>query len=60
VIKEKGPVNIIIDSGYTLSLIPTDMYTSLVSIVMESVNEEEPVKDPKGIFRLCYKNVEIK
>lgn len=35
------------------------MYTSLVSIVMEIVNEE-PVKDPKGIFRLCYKNVEIK
>lgn len=35
------------------------MYTSLVSIVMEIVNEE-PVKDPKGIFRLCYKNVDIK
>ncbi|KAM7516326.1 hypothetical protein LguiA_005909 [Lonicera macranthoides] len=53
--RKEGDVegNIIIDSGTTLTLLPSDLYSGLVSKVKESVNEN-PIKDPNGLFGLCY------
>ncbi|KAM7520273.1 hypothetical protein LguiB_019235 [Lonicera macranthoides] len=53
--RKEGDVegNIIIDSGTTLTLLPSDLYSGLVSKVKESVNEN-PIKDPNGDFGLCY------
>jgi hypothetical protein len=45
--------NIIIDSGTTLTLLPSDVYTNLESAVVESVKLER-VDDPNQTFGLCY------
>ncbi|XP_058745658.1 aspartic proteinase CDR1-like [Vicia villosa] len=45
--------NIIIDSGTTLTLLPSKIYTDLESAVVESVKLER-VDDPNKIFNLCY------
>ncbi|KAM7485989.1 hypothetical protein LguiA_001999 [Lonicera macranthoides] len=51
----KGDVegNIIIDSGTTLTLLPSDLHSGLVSKVKENVNEN-PIRDSNGLFDLCY------
>ncbi|KAM7520269.1 hypothetical protein LguiB_019231 [Lonicera macranthoides] len=53
--RKEGDVegNIIIDSGTTLTLLPSDLVSGLASKVKESVNEN-PIKDPNDYFRLCY------
>ncbi|CAK8561064.1 unnamed protein product [Lathyrus sativus] len=45
--------NIIIDSGTTLTLLPSKIYNDLESAVVESVKLER-VDDPNKIFNLCY------
>ncbi|XP_045799537.1 aspartic proteinase CDR1-like [Trifolium pratense] len=45
--------NIIIDSGTTHTFLPYDLYNRLESAVAENINKER-VKDPNGIFNLCY------
>ena len=49
--------NIVIDSGTTFTFIPNETYSHLEAKVKESVSEQ-PVKETKEDFRLCYKNVE--
>ncbi|XP_042486398.1 aspartic proteinase CDR1-like [Macadamia integrifolia] len=46
--------NIILDSGTTLTFLPSDFYDNLVSEVKKSINAET-VADPKGQLGLCYK-----
>ncbi|KAL5058492.1 hypothetical protein RYX36_030096 [Vicia faba] len=48
-----GEGNIIIDSGTTLTLLPSDIYSNLVSEVAEVVKLER-VDDPNNLFDLCY------
>ncbi|KAL5062259.1 hypothetical protein RYX36_023996 [Vicia faba] len=49
--RDKG--NIIIDSGTTLTLLPSIFYTDLESAIVELVKLER-VDDPNKIFNLCY------
>ncbi|XP_057451732.1 aspartic proteinase CDR1-like [Lotus japonicus] len=46
-------VNIIIDSGTTLTLLPDDIYKTLESAVSEAV-DMKPIEDPESKFSLCY------
>lgn len=46
--------NIIIDSGTTLTLLPSRFYTELESAVASTI-EAEPVQDPQGVMGLCYR-----
>ncbi|XP_042487363.1 aspartic proteinase CDR1-like [Macadamia integrifolia] len=46
--------NIILDSGTTLTFLPSDFYDNLVSEVKKSINAET-VADPEGQLGLCYK-----
>ncbi|KAM7520268.1 hypothetical protein LguiB_019230 [Lonicera macranthoides] len=55
--ERKVESNIVIDLGTTLTFIPNEMYSHLEAKVKECVSEQ-PVKDTKEDFRLCYKNVE--
>ncbi|XP_004506925.1 aspartic proteinase CDR1-like [Cicer arietinum] len=48
-----GEGNIIIDSGTTLTLLPSNDYTNLESAVKELVKLDR-VEDPDDIFKLCY------
>ncbi|XXG43935.1 hypothetical protein AAC387_Pa01g3855 [Persea americana] len=48
---EKG--NIIIDSGTTLTILPTSAHKSLVSVLKSAINLQ-PVRDPSKYFDLCY------
>lgn len=45
--------NIIIDSGTTLTLLPSGFYYALESAVASTI-EAERVQDPKGVLSLCY------
>ncbi|XP_019152622.1 PREDICTED: aspartic proteinase CDR1-like [Ipomoea nil] len=45
--------NIIIDSGTTLTIIPSDTFDSLKSELMKQI-PETPIDDPQGAFGLCY------
>ncbi|XP_004513307.1 aspartic proteinase CDR1-like [Cicer arietinum] len=45
--------NIIIDSGTTLTLLPSDIYSNLESAVAELIDLER-VQDPNNMFSLCY------
>ncbi|KAF8380821.1 hypothetical protein HHK36_028315 [Tetracentron sinense] len=45
--------NIIIDSGTTLTMIPSELYTDLEKAVMETI-DLEPIADPEGSLKLCY------
>ncbi|KAE8693526.1 Detected protein of unknown function [Hibiscus syriacus] len=45
--------NIIIDSGTTLTLLESNFYNSLESIVKNAIGAD-PVQDPSGTFSLCY------
>ncbi|XP_074306131.1 aspartic proteinase CDR1-like [Silene latifolia] len=47
------PGNIIIDSGTTLTLLPSDVYFDLSSTVRDAINSET-VDDPSGQLELCY------
>nr|KYP40846.1 Aspartic proteinase nepenthesin-1 [Cajanus cajan] len=46
--------NIIIDSGTTLTLLPSDVYSNLESAVADEIALER-VKDPSNLLSLCYK-----
>ncbi|KAF8380822.1 hypothetical protein HHK36_028316 [Tetracentron sinense] len=46
--------NIIIDSGTTLTMIPSDMYTELESAVKEAITLEPVADQEEGILTLCY------
>ncbi|KAL5058490.1 hypothetical protein RYX36_030094 [Vicia faba] len=48
-----GEGNIIIDSGTTLTLLPSDIYSNLESEVAKVVTLER-VDDPDDLFSLCY------
>ncbi|KAL6970661.1 Aspartic endopeptidase [Sarracenia purpurea var. burkii] len=50
--------NIIIDSGTTLTLLPSDLYENLKSELKQVINGE-PVDDPSGILGLCYNDTNI-
>ncbi|XP_019152429.1 PREDICTED: aspartic proteinase CDR1-like [Ipomoea nil] len=45
--------NIIIDSGTTLTYLPSDLYTSFESAVKDAISAT-PVSDSSGLFPLCY------
>ncbi|XP_043692907.1 aspartic proteinase CDR1-like [Telopea speciosissima] len=45
--------NIILDSGTTLTFLPSDFYQNLESEVKNLINGES-VPDPQGLFSLCY------
>ncbi|CAH9077635.1 unnamed protein product [Cuscuta europaea] len=45
--------NIIIDSGTTLTMIPSGLFASSVAELKRSIRAT-PVDDPEGIFGLCY------
>nr|GMC47818.1 aspartic proteinase CDR1-like [Ipomoea batatas] len=49
--------NIIIDSGTTLTFLPSDLYSSFESAVREAI-PATPVSDPQGTFPLCYSSTE--
>lgn len=49
---EKG--NIIMDSGTTLTFLPSGFFEDLVSALEEAVNAER-VSDPSGMLSLCFK-----
>ncbi|THG23536.1 aspartic proteinase CDR1-like [Camellia sinensis] len=46
--------NIIIDSGTTLTYLPSNFYSRLESAVRSAI-KEEPIDDPQKILDLCYK-----
>ncbi|XP_050914412.1 aspartic proteinase CDR1-like [Lathyrus oleraceus] len=50
---EGGEGNIIIDSGTTLTLLPTDIYSEVESEIAKVVKLER-VDDPDNVFSLCY------
>ncbi|KAL8504373.1 hypothetical protein ACS0TY_022918 [Phlomoides rotata] len=45
--------NIIIDSGTTLTFVPSDLY-GRIETSLKSAIEATPVTDPQGTFNLCY------
>ncbi|KAK4415620.1 Aspartic proteinase CDR1 [Sesamum alatum] len=45
--------NIIIDSGTTLTFIPSSLYNELESTLKKSISGN-PVSDPQELFELCY------
>ncbi|XP_047331075.1 aspartic proteinase CDR1-like [Impatiens glandulifera] len=48
--------NIVIDSGTTMTHLPTDMYQKLENTLRGAI-KAIPVEDPTGELSLCYKNV---
>ncbi|GMI71500.1 hypothetical protein like AT1G64830 [Hibiscus trionum] len=48
-----GKGNVFIDSGVTFPLLEPDLYDGLEAMVKDAIGEE-PVKDPSGLFKLCY------
>ncbi|KAH7843642.1 hypothetical protein Vadar_019080 [Vaccinium darrowii] len=50
--------NIIIDSGSVLTLLPSGIFQNLES-QLSKVIEGKPMKDPGGIFKLCYSDDNI-
>ncbi|XP_010435383.1 PREDICTED: aspartic proteinase CDR1-like [Camelina sativa] len=49
----RGEGNIIIDSGTTMTLLPTEFYKELEDAVASSIDAERQ-KDPQGGLSLCY------
>ncbi|CAI0432883.1 unnamed protein product [Linum tenue] len=49
-----GSGNIIIDSGTTLTLVPTDFFSQLSDAVETQVTGGTKTSDPEGFFSLCY------
>ncbi|GAV78152.1 Asp domain-containing protein, partial [Cephalotus follicularis] len=45
--------NIIIDSGTTLTLLPSDFYSKVESAVSDAI-DASPIDDPSGQLSLCY------
>nr|XP_009589289.1 aspartic proteinase CDR1-like [Nicotiana tomentosiformis] len=52
---DDGLGNIIIDSGTTLTLLPSEFYSSLESTLVDSINATR-WDDPSGTFGLCYES----
>ncbi|KAL9310671.1 putative nepenthesin [Arabidopsis thaliana] len=50
-----GEGNIVIDSGTTLTLLPSNFYYELESVVASTIKAER-VQDPDGILSLCYRD----
>ncbi|CAI0422735.1 unnamed protein product [Linum tenue] len=55
---ETSSGNIIVDSGTTLTLVPTDFFTQLSSAVESQVTGSNKTTDPQGYFNLslCYES----
>nr|GMC50275.1 aspartic proteinase CDR1-like [Ipomoea batatas] len=51
--------NIIIDSGTTLTILPSDVFDSLKSELTKQISAT-PIDDPQGSFDLCYSTNKIK
>ncbi|CAI0422877.1 unnamed protein product [Linum tenue] len=51
---ETSSGNIIVDSGTTLTLVPTDFFTQLSSAVESQVTGSNKTTDPQGYLSLCY------
>ncbi|XP_019152438.1 PREDICTED: probable aspartic protease At2g35615 [Ipomoea nil] len=51
--------NIIIDSGMTVTHLPSDVFDSMKSELMKQI-QETPIDDPQGFFGLCFSSVKIK
>ncbi|KAI5681220.1 hypothetical protein M9H77_02447 [Catharanthus roseus] len=49
--------SIIIDSGTTLTYLPEYVYGKLKEIVQDHIKSGQIVKDPQGIFSLCYSSL---
>lgn len=49
--------NIIIDSGTTLTFLPTDFFDDLVNALGQAI-QGRPVEDPFGTLQLCYQDDE--
>nr|GMC55987.1 aspartic proteinase CDR1-like [Ipomoea batatas] len=49
----ESPGNIIIDSGSTVTYIPSDVFDSMKSELMKHIHDT-PIDDPQGFFGLCY------
>lgn len=47
----------IIDSGTTLTIIPSDLYSDLESALVKEIDAQR-VSDPSGYLSLCYKSPE--
>ncbi|KAJ8438705.1 hypothetical protein Cgig2_013751 [Carnegiea gigantea] len=47
--------NIIIDSGTTLTMLPSDMFSELNSALAEKIQGTQ-VDDPSGVLQLCYQS----
>ncbi|KAI3444897.1 hypothetical protein Pfo_001562 [Paulownia fortunei] len=50
-IRQEG--NIIIDSGTTLTMLPTDFYAKLKKALQSSIKLKQ-IKDPQGVLDLCF------
>ncbi|CAI0422737.1 unnamed protein product [Linum tenue] len=53
---ETSSGNIIVDSGTTLTLVPTDFFTQLSSAVESQVTGSNKTTDPQGNLSLCYES----
>ncbi|XP_058193597.1 aspartic proteinase CDR1-like [Rhododendron vialii] len=53
-----GEGNIIIDSGTVLTFLPSRIFANLESH-LGKVIKEQPMKDPGGVFKLCYRDDNI-
>lgn len=51
--KEREEGNIIIDSGTTLTFLPTEMYSEVIAAVKGQMKMRE-MEDPEGLLSLCY------
>ncbi|XP_031120542.1 aspartic proteinase CDR1-like [Ipomoea triloba] len=49
--------NIIIDSGTTLTILPSDVFDSLKSELTKQISAT-PIDDPQGSFDLCYSTID--
>ncbi|GFZ11454.1 eukaryotic aspartyl protease family protein [Actinidia rufa] len=55
---EQQAGNIIIDSGTTLTLLPSHLYRNLESQLRKTI-KAKPSKDPQGLLGLCYSDTNI-
>nr|GMC52169.1 aspartic proteinase CDR1-like [Ipomoea batatas] len=51
--------NIVIDSGMTVTRIPSDVFDGMKSELMKHIHET-PIEDPQGFFGLCYLATSVK
>ncbi|KAF5735232.1 hypothetical protein HS088_TW15G00732 [Tripterygium wilfordii] len=49
------PGNMIVDSGTTLTFLNSGIFNRVLSILEEAI-DAEPVKDPEGLFKFCFRD----